>query len=303
MSWRAWPEDRLAIRSSSRELLLLGLLEPLGLVLQVAAAVLERALAAGQLVRAGVDRLLLGQQALLDAGDLRAALAQLGLEVVARRARRRGDRPGAVSGRAGQAPRSPPAQRPSARGPLSRRRCPGRPRPGRWRWATSRRLVRATSPATTPATRAEAPIAPAKVPAHSPELPQPRNPSLGVSLPARLAAGPLLVAMKRSRLVAARHQIALQSIGAPGRRAGDPAMDALLSPFVLVHSDRSSSGAVRGSAVLIGDPGIEKSQFAGNSSRDGHRPLAPRLNRGQRRPQGEGGGLRLRASCTSDSGP
>jgi hypothetical protein len=62
------------------QVLLLGLLQPLGLDLQVAGAVLERGLAPLELVGAGVDRLLLGEQALLDARDLRPSLAQLGLQ-------------------------------------------------------------------------------------------------------------------------------------------------------------------------------------------------------------------------------
>src|SRR3954447_9533653 len=60
------------------DLILLGLLEPLGLVLEVARAVFERALLALHLGQPDIERLLLREQALLDPSDLRAAGLELG---------------------------------------------------------------------------------------------------------------------------------------------------------------------------------------------------------------------------------
>ncbi len=59
------------------DVLALGGLQLLALVLEVAGAIGERALLAGLVLEADVERLLLAEQPLLDAADLGAALAQL----------------------------------------------------------------------------------------------------------------------------------------------------------------------------------------------------------------------------------
>jgi hypothetical protein len=145
------------------QLVLLGLPVLLDLLLEVALAVLERALAALEVSRAGVDCLLLREEAFLDPGDLRAPLAQLARERLGRRAIAEGRRELARLGR----PR--PRLRATAAGTAV--------------WTTPRRDVRATRAATTPATMAEAPIAPA-VPATFARSTAATKSISGVSLPA-----------------------------------------------------------------------------------------------------------------------
>src|SRR3954454_6452779 len=72
------------------DLALLGLLHALGLMLEIARAVFQRALLALELGQTHVQRLLLRQQALLDACDLVAAGTQLALSSAGRRDDRRG---------------------------------------------------------------------------------------------------------------------------------------------------------------------------------------------------------------------
>ena len=60
----------------------LGGLQLVGGDVEVARAVFERGLAPGQVLQAHLDRLLLGDQPLLDAGDLRTPLAQLRVDLI-----------------------------------------------------------------------------------------------------------------------------------------------------------------------------------------------------------------------------
>ena len=201
-------------------------------------AVLERALAAGELVDARVDRLLLGQQALLDPRDLRAALAQLGLELVACRAGGRyraavcdavaaGRRGRLGAGQGGGRPR------PGGRSPPGRSRTPG---------ATSRRVERATTAATTPATTAEAPTAPA-VPATFARTAAVTKSISPVSPSRRAGAGPL---GRYEAVTAGRRKTpdCASSIGAPRGAPGIPLWTRFQLPSRFVHSDRSSRGAI-----------------------------------------------------------
>jgi hypothetical protein len=85
------------------QLVALGGLELLGLGVEVAGAVLERALALGGLLEADAERLLLGDHPLFDASELGTPLAQLGVDLVAQRGARGGvgrdrDRPGSARG-------------------------------------------------------------------------------------------------------------------------------------------------------------------------------------------------------------
>jgi len=70
------------------QVLALALLEQLALVVELAVAVVEPVVAATQLGQLDVDRLLLGDHALLDADDLAATLEQLRLHLVADQGRR-----------------------------------------------------------------------------------------------------------------------------------------------------------------------------------------------------------------------
>src|SRR5206468_10348153 len=69
--------------------LALALVEDLDLPVELALPVAERSLALGQLGELDIDRLLLGYDALLDAGDFAAPFDQLVLDLVAGDRRRR----------------------------------------------------------------------------------------------------------------------------------------------------------------------------------------------------------------------
>ena len=88
----AWPALRPDEPLQLAQLVALGVLQLLARVVEVALAVVERALALGELLRLQLDRALLGAQALLEPGELRAAhlAARPRARRCARRARRRG---------------------------------------------------------------------------------------------------------------------------------------------------------------------------------------------------------------------
>ena len=127
----------------------LALLELLTLAVELAVAVVERVLPTSEIGELDVDRLLLGDDPLLDAHDLGAALEQLGLEVVARGGAApiadAGGRPArwapgvrAAQRRSGPPPPAPPRSRLPLPFPLPR--SPASAEPGRFvRYVVERR--------------------------------------------------------------------------------------------------------------------------------------------------------------------